>query len=88
MFSCQTAITFWTSQARLERSPLINAGWSVRVLTIQFSVGQNAAGRTIGVLNYGGPLGLPLPTGAGYGLSVSAYNTNTVTTSGRGCGCR
>ena len=61
----------------------LNVGWGARVLSIQFSRGQNAAGRTIYFGSYGGP---PLP-GVGYGASVSSYNTNTATTSGRGYGC-
>jgi RHS repeat-associated protein len=71
------------------RTYSLNVGWGARVLSIQFAIGQNAAGRTIGILSYGGPLGLPLPTGAGYGADISAYNTNTWTTSGGGkCGCK
>jgi len=67
-----------------------NAGWGVRMLSIQYSVGTNSAGQTIRVLNYGGPLG-PVPTGGGFGGSVSAYNTNTKTTGpkngGASCNC-
>jgi RHS repeat-associated protein len=65
----------------------VNAAWGWRALTIQYSVGTNAAGKTIRVLNYGGPLPYLPVTGGGYGVSVSGYNTNTVTT-GRGCGCK
>jgi RHS repeat-associated protein len=66
----------------------LNVGWGVRLPSIQYSVGQNAAGQTTRVFSYGGPLPTGVPTGAGYGASVSAYNTNTTTTAGRGCGCR
>jgi len=62
-----------------------NIGWGLRLLSLQYSVGQNAAGQTIGVLQYGGPLGFP--SGGGFGVSFSKYNTNTWTTSGGGCGC-
>jgi hypothetical protein len=66
-----------------------NAGWGVRVLSIQFSIGKNAAGQSIGVLSYGGPLGIPVPTGGGYGVSLSKYNTNTWTPGGGGsCPCQ
>ena len=66
-----------------------NLGWGVRVLSLQFSVGKNDAGRPIGLFSYGGPLPIPFPTGAGYGASLSEYNTNTWTTSGGGkCPCQ
>ena len=65
----------------------LNAGWGLQVLSLQLSIGQNAAGKTIWEFSYGGPLG-PFPTGGGYGVSLSEYNTYTVTTSGRGCGCK
>ncbi len=64
----------------------VNAAWGLRALTIQVSVGKNAAGQTIVVGNYGGPVPGVGPTGGGYGASVSWYNTNTKTT-GRDCGC-
>jgi RHS repeat-associated protein len=66
-----------------------NLGWGVRVLSLQFSIGKNCAGRTIGFFSYGGPLpGIPVPTGGGYGASLSKYNTNTLSTGGGGdCGC-
>jgi RHS repeat-associated protein len=65
----------------------LNIGWGLRILSLQFAVGKNAAGRTIGVFGYGGPLGFP--SGGGFGLSVSKYNTNTQTTSGGGnCPCK
>jgi RHS repeat-associated protein len=71
------------------RTYSFNSGWGLRILSIQFSIGQNAAGQMIWNLSYGGPLGLPFPTGGGYGLDVSAYNTNTRTTSGGGkCPCK
>ena len=66
----------------------VNAAWGWRAVTLQLSVGQNAAGRTIVVFNYGGPLPYLPVTGGGFGASMSAYNTNTVTTAGRGCGCK
>ena len=67
-----------------------NFGWGVRVLTLQFSIGKNDAGRPIGIFSYGGPVpGVGLPTGVGYGVSLSKYNTNTWTTSGGGkCPCQ
>jgi len=40
----------------------LNAGWGLRVLSLQLSIGQNAAGKTIWEFSYGGPLG-PFPTG-------------------------
>jgi hypothetical protein len=51
----------------------LNAGWGVRLLSLQLSVGSNGTW----MLSYGGPLGLPVPTGGGYGASFSEYNTNT-----------
>jgi RHS repeat-associated protein len=62
-----------------------NAAWGLRALSLQLSVGTNAAGNKIVVFNYGGPLPLLPVTGGGFGVSASAYNTNTVTT---GCGCK
>lgn len=63
----------------------LNVGWGWRMLSLQYSVGQNSAGKTIHVFSYGGPVpGLPI-TGGGAGFSLSGYNTNTVTT-GRRCG--
>jgi RHS repeat-associated protein len=55
----------------------LNAAWFARALTLQYSVGKNAAGQTIGLLYYGGPLGFP--TGGGWGFSLSKYNTYTKT---------
>jgi len=60
---------------------------SWRAATVQVAVGKNAAGETIVVFNYGGPLPYVPVTAGGFGASVSGYNTNTVTT-GRGCGCK
>ncbi len=69
------------------RTYSLNVGWGLRALSLQLSIGENAAGETIRVFGYGGPLGYP--TGVGYGFSMSAYNTNTVTTSGGGqCPCQ
>jgi len=62
----------------------INAAWGIKMFSFQFSIGKNAAGQTIWVGNYGGPLG-PYPTGGGFGGSVSWYNTYTKTL---GCGCK
>lgn len=68
-----------------------NAGWKARVLSLQYAVGKNAAGKTIRVFTYGGPIpGVPI-TGGGAGISLSAYDTNTWVTKAanlRGsCGC-
>jgi RHS repeat-associated protein len=54
-----------------------NIGWGLKALGIQFSIGQNSAGKTIWSLAYSGPLGFP--SGGGYGAAASEYNTNTVT---------
>jgi len=51
----------------------LNFGWGIRVTSLQFSWGRNAAGDFIGVLN----VGLP-GVGVGFGGSVSYYDTNTV----------
>jgi hypothetical protein len=66
----------------------VNAAWGWHAATLQFSIGKNAAGNTIVVFNYGGPLPFVPVTGGGYGVSISGYNTNTVTTAGRNCGCK
>jgi RHS repeat-associated protein len=61
-----------------------NLAFGFRAFSVQFSIGKSKTGRTIGVLSYGGPMGLGFPTGVGFGLSLSKYNTNTLTTSGGG----
>ena len=78
-------LNFWISNAKTVcdlsgpfRTYSINAGWHVKVFSLQLSRGRNAAGELIWQLSYGGPVG-PLVTGGGYGLSVSGYNTYTVT---------
>ncbi len=54
-----------------------NIGWGPLNLSIQFSIGQNAAGQTIGSFTYGGPLGFP--SGGGFGAAASEYHTYTTT---------
>jgi hypothetical protein len=68
----------------------VNAGWFLRAATLQFSIGKDPCGKTIWLLNYGGPV--RFPSGVGWGASISGYNTNTKT-KGKGsegggdCGC-
>jgi RHS repeat-associated protein len=64
-----------------------NAAYGLRALSAQVSIGKNAAGKTIWMVSYGGPLPGVGPTGGGYGVSLSEYNTTTVTTAGRDCAC-
>ncbi|SRR6266496_1836765 len=54
----------------------------LRAATVQFSIGKNSAGKTIVVINYGGPLPYVPVRRRIWGLR-ERYNTNTVTTSGR-----
>ena len=54
----------------------LNAGWGVKVLSIQLAVGSDGTW----VASYGGPLpGVNFPTGGGYGIALSHYSTNTWT---------
>jgi RHS repeat-associated protein len=48
-----------------------NAGFFLRVLSLQLAVGDNG----IWMFSYGGPLGFP--SGVGFGIDYSEYNTNT-----------
>lgn len=50
-----------------------NAGWGLRLLSLQYAVGADGTK----VFSYGGPLPGGIPTGGGYGVSVSSYCTNT-----------
>lgn len=65
------------------RTYSFNVGLGVRLLSIQYSVGQDAAGDRIRFLSFSPPL----PSGYGLGVNASAYNTNTLTTGGGGGGC-
>jgi hypothetical protein len=80
------------------RTYSFNYANGLRALSLQLSLGHNAAGQLIWEASYGGPLG-PYLTGGGFGLSFSGYNTNTVTRGGgqgkggqgkggQGCGCK
>ena len=54
------------------RTYSFNAGWGIRLLSLQLAVSKSGTW----MFTYGGPLG-PWPTGGGYGASFSIYNTNT-----------